>query len=518
MEPNEKLKQAVKNYREGKKEAFTALYEESSKYIYTCIWKVIGGSSNAQDAVNDIMQDTYVEISKNIAQLDREESFLSWAGTIAIRKCYGWLKKNRKYVLFDEDDGGFENLADDDAIIPEEVMQDREKQRLVREILEQQLTEVQKICIIAYYYNEQKQSEIARELGIPENTVKTNLSRAKAKIRDGVLDLEKKQGTRLYSIAPLLVLFLREDLYGCVVPKTVAAGVNGAVAAVGGIGRTALLGKLAAVSVKVKVAVGIISVGVIAVIGGTVYIATQNKEDAAQKEQQEILEELNRELALDEDHSAENEAEKGDETEEEKEPADETGADDGIETDVETIPEQTEITLSEKEQQDLETLITLLTLDSYFYGGVMEGYQYPLQDMGMFVRLMNIVGSFSTMDAFYEEYLPQMEIDTVELQGYAEVAEIQSYIENLFGIENADLSAYCEGDKVKFDLYLDRMGTEVSIDSVMAGEAGSYEISGSASVIEFGPTVSTFSYQLTVIKNENSAFGYQVISMGYAAP
>ena len=33
MEPTMKLKQAVQSYREGNKQAFTMLYEESSKYV-----------------------------------------------------------------------------------------------------------------------------------------------------------------------------------------------------------------------------------------------------------------------------------------------------------------------------------------------------------------------------------------------------------------------------------------------------------------------------------------------------
>ena len=128
METARELKQAVADYRAGRAEAFTMLYEKSSKYIYTCIYKVMNGNENVQDAIGDIMQDTYVEISRSIRQLGNEDSFLSWAGTIATRKCYAWLKKNRKYVLLNEEDDTFENLADDDDIIPEEVMLNKEKQ------------------------------------------------------------------------------------------------------------------------------------------------------------------------------------------------------------------------------------------------------------------------------------------------------------------------------------------------------------------------------------------------------
>ena len=160
-------------------------------------------------------------------------------------------------------------------------------------------------------------------------------------------------------------------------------------------------------------------------------------------------------------------------------------------------------------------LVSLLALDGYFFGGGRDSYQYPVDDMGMFVNMMNIVGSFSTLDDSYAKYLPEMEMDMDEYMGYSDVEEIQSYVKNVFGVEEADLSAYCEGSKVSFLLYLDRMRNEVSIDSVLREPRGVYEISGNVSIIEFGPTVHTFPYLLTVTKNEDSVFGYQVVSMSY---
>ena len=301
MEPTNNLRQAIKDYKSGNGQAFDVLYNESSKYVYTCIYKVMCGNDNTQDAINDIMQDTYVEISRYITQLEDEEKFLSWAGTIATRKCYAYLKKNRKYVLLNEEDTTFDTLADNDNIIPEEIMQDKEKQRLLREIINTELTEMQKLCIIAYYYNEQKQSEIAKELGIPENTVKTNLSRAKAKIKDGVLDLEKKKGTKLYSIAPFMLLLFREEVYAAEVPQQITRNVlssvsastlaSGAMASAGAEGSGAttanavssgvksVVGKVATNSIKAKVIGGLVGLGVLGAIGGAVYMA--NKSDEA---------------------------------------------------------------------------------------------------------------------------------------------------------------------------------------------------------------------------------------------
>lgn len=266
MESTQKLKQAVKEYQKGRKEAFTILYEESSKYIYTCIYNVMHDNDNAQDVIADIMQETYLEVSRNIKQLENEDRFLFWAGKIANRKCYAYLKKNKKYVLLNEEDDTLDNFSDSESIIPEDVMQDKEKQRLVRKIIETQLTEMQKLCIVAYYYNEQKQSEIAQELGIPENTVKTNLSRAKAKIKEGVLDLEKKEGTKLYSVAPLLLLLFKEDVQAASVPEGISQNI---LSVATGTAAKGVIGKIASASLKTKIIASIVAAGV---IGGTVFL------------------------------------------------------------------------------------------------------------------------------------------------------------------------------------------------------------------------------------------------------
>ena len=279
MKPTRELKQAVIDYKNGKADAFATLYEESQRYVYVCICKIIGDCDNLPEVVSDLMQDTYAEIGRHISQLEKVDSFLNWAGSIATRQCYAYLKKNRKYVLFSKDNA-LEKLTAEEELIPETIMQDREKQRLIRKIIDTELTPMQRICIIAYYYNEQKQSEIARDLGIPENTVKTHLSRAKSKIKEGVLRLEKNEDTRLYSVAPFLLLLLNEEIRECVVPSRIAkrilsGGNADAISAAGaGTKDTATAGKMGAAankgveaSLKIKIAAALIGVGALLAVG-----------------------------------------------------------------------------------------------------------------------------------------------------------------------------------------------------------------------------------------------------------
>lgn len=216
MKTPELLAEAVRRYREGDRESFNEIYEASYRYLYTCISNVV----RDEEATMDMLQETYLEISKSIGQLRQDEDFLSWAAVIANRKCFGYLKKNREILLEQRENEGeefFETIPDDELFIPESIFQDREKRKLIREIIDG-LSDMQRLCVICYYYNEMTQEQIGEELQIPLNTVKSHLNRAKHKIKDEIIEMEEKKGTRLYSIAPALLLFFTKEAEDCQVP------------------------------------------------------------------------------------------------------------------------------------------------------------------------------------------------------------------------------------------------------------------------------------------------------------
>ena len=107
----------------------------------------------------------------------------------------------------DQDDLSFEESIEDERIDqnPEMAMDEKEVRRLVLEILDS-LPEDQRMVIGMFYYEEMSVKDIAETLEISENTVKSRLSYGRKKIKEQVLDLEKR-GTKLYSLA-LFVFFL----------------------------------------------------------------------------------------------------------------------------------------------------------------------------------------------------------------------------------------------------------------------------------------------------------------------
>lgn len=264
MKTTKELAEAVENYQKGKQESFNSIYELSNGYLYTCILYVVQDEETARD----LLQDTYLEISSKLYQLENADKFLQWATAIANRKSYDYRRKKRDVLLAESEEGDllFETIADDEKLIPESILQDQEKQRLVREIINN-LSDIQRLCVIGYYYNEEKQEQIAEELGIPVNTVKSHLNRAKSKIKQRILEIEKKEDTKLYSLAPFLLLFFAKEVEACEhIPMSLALKDTVYNSAQGS--KTA--GRLAELGLKAKLGIGAGVIVVVAAVGGLI--------------------------------------------------------------------------------------------------------------------------------------------------------------------------------------------------------------------------------------------------------
>lgn len=175
-----------------------------------------------------------------------------------------------------------------------------------------------------------------------------------------------------------------------------------------------------------------------------------------------------------------------------------------------------EIILSEKDQKSIETLVSMLSLNSYFYGGDMYGSHYPTDDVSVNMKLIDMLGNMGLTDSSYMEYLPPTETDDATLIRYCKPDDVQDYLRNVFGIENADLSTYCEGDRVVFDMVGDYIWTEISVDNSVMIADGMYKIGGEFILWNIEETPEAiYPYELTAIKNDASPFGFQLISMEY---
>lgn len=271
------LAELVAAARMGDKDAVSALYEKTYSKVYYTVKSMIKN----EDAVFDIVQDTYIKAFAHLDSFQGDTKFLPWVAQIAANTARDWLKKKRPMLFAelspsDGQDISVEELLPDERSenIPDQVIDQNETKRLLRLIIEE-LPEDQRAVIGMFYYEEMSVKEIAAAMGVSESAVKSRLMYGRSKIEKKVRELEK-QGTKLYSLAPLpflLLLFRNQKAYAAETPDgrilhaILAAqpvGISAAAGAAQGTGTSSAAAGTEAAGVAVAGGVGGLKAGLIA--------------------------------------------------------------------------------------------------------------------------------------------------------------------------------------------------------------------------------------------------------------
>ena len=219
-------RELVAQTRQGNKEAFVKLYNETQRSVYFTALKLTANEDNAKD----VMQDTFMTALEKLDTLEDGAKFPQWVNGIAINKCRQYFRKPTAESLDEQTELGLE-LKDDESFIPEEYVTDSAKRKIIMDIINKQLSDVQRQTIILYYYDEQSLEQISQVMDCPVKTVSSRLVSAREKIKAGVLSYEKKHNDKLYSVAavPVLAVILRLEAEQTVVPQAIAQAVLSAI-------------------------------------------------------------------------------------------------------------------------------------------------------------------------------------------------------------------------------------------------------------------------------------------------
>lgn len=295
----------IERAKNNDQDAFYELYQNS----YNAVYRTVKSMIKDEDTSLDIVQDTFIKGFESLSTLENPDNYLAWMKRISANKAKDWFKKKHE-ISFSQlsDDEESEPDFEDERLehSPEAFIDQKETARLIDEILST-LSDEQRIAIGMHLYQGMSASEIARELDINENTVKSRLNYGKKKIKASVEELAKK-GTQLYSLAPipfLIWLFRNQMLhltvgdapaaaFGSIMSKlavqSTAAAVSGGAAVVSGSTQAgaaaaqvgaAAAGKVGAglfASIGAKIAAAVISVTIISGIGTGIYFVTRDSD------------------------------------------------------------------------------------------------------------------------------------------------------------------------------------------------------------------------------------------------
>ena len=153
--------------------AFRELVDQHRARAYTLALRILRSTSDAEE----VAQDAFVRVWTALPGFRGESSFATWLHRIVARRAFDRAQVLRNRRAREQDE---EALPEPAAPVTEDAdtLRAAVLQRLVSG-----LSPAQRAAVTLFYYEGRSVEQVAMILGMPENTVKTHLLRARAALR-----------------------------------------------------------------------------------------------------------------------------------------------------------------------------------------------------------------------------------------------------------------------------------------------------------------------------------------------
>lgn len=164
--------------RAGDREAHFKLYKLYSRAMYNVGYRITGSEEDAED----VLQEAFISAFKNLASYRGDASFGSWVKRIVVNKAINLLKKRKLEVMLDNEEYDVAIEETEEEYLPELSVR---KVKHCIELLPDGYRSVLSLYLLEGYDHQ----EIAEIMGITESTSKSQLNRAKNKLKELLLKL-----------------------------------------------------------------------------------------------------------------------------------------------------------------------------------------------------------------------------------------------------------------------------------------------------------------------------------------
>ena len=216
-------KEWIQQARLADESAIEKIYSKTYPKAYTIAYYSLGATNKFKDEAQTITQDSMRKAFEKLDQLKDDDKFAPWMYTILNNSIRDYFRahKNKDYQtntfseLDSEDfrDNYEESIADDSVAFSPEANMNTE---LIAEGLKScldKLPDNQRFALMMQMYQQLTTKEIAEQMEVEENTVKSWIRRAKLSIKDMIEEL-RSQNKSFYTVAPLpfLAWMLEQEL------------------------------------------------------------------------------------------------------------------------------------------------------------------------------------------------------------------------------------------------------------------------------------------------------------------
>lgn len=144
------------------------LYDRYKRAMYSLAYRMTGDF----DEANDVLQDAFLSVFKNIQQFEGKSTIGAWIKTIVVRNAYRKVQKPKMFELVEE-------VPDNSSVSFEHNIDGQALENAILSLSEGFRTVFNLVEVEGYTHK-----EVAEMLGISEGTSKSQLFHAKKRLRE----------------------------------------------------------------------------------------------------------------------------------------------------------------------------------------------------------------------------------------------------------------------------------------------------------------------------------------------
>jgi RNA polymerase sigma-70 factor (ECF subfamily) len=180
----------VRRVRAGELSLFELIMRRHNQRLYRAARAIL----REDDEAEDVMQDAYVRAYEHLGEFEGRSRFATWLTRIAVHEALARVRRGRRFAPLDSH--GEEPAMGERS--PETLAGDGETRAFIERAIEGLPDEFRAVFVLRAV-EEMSGAETAECLGIPEETVKTRLHRARGRLQEALLSNLKPALPRVYA-------------------------------------------------------------------------------------------------------------------------------------------------------------------------------------------------------------------------------------------------------------------------------------------------------------------------------
>lgn len=174
--------QVIERIRAGDGFYFELLMRRHNRRVFRATRAIL----RRDDEAEDVMQEAYVRAYEHLAEFRGDASFATWLTRIAVHEAMARARRERRVAPLDQEPEESENMLAKAHRTPEQLVNDGELRGVLENAIDA-LPEDFRMVFVLRVVEQMSGAETGECLGIPEETVKTRLHRARLRLQENVM-------------------------------------------------------------------------------------------------------------------------------------------------------------------------------------------------------------------------------------------------------------------------------------------------------------------------------------------